>query len=129
MTARKSVMGQLVRLISILFWLVFALFLIDFAIGNRAEVFVVLRALRVAVPMPVYMVFFIGILTGVLLAVIATSGHRFKRFVERRQAERALKVTKAENESLRETVHAQGENQSKITAREEGDIRPPTSLT
>ena len=106
------------RLISFLFWLAVLVFLADFAVGNRSSVYVLLRAARVQIEVPVYAVFFAGIFTGLMFAGVVTGWLRLKAFVQRRKlARRAAAMQQAADTAQR--AHAEAAREvARLHARE-----------
>lgn len=106
------------RAISFFFWLAVLVFLADFAVGNRSSVYVLLRAMRVQVEVPVYAVFFAGIFTGLMFAGVVTGWMRLKAFIQRRKlARRADAMQQAANTAQR--AHAEAAREvARLHARE-----------
>lgn len=72
-----------------LFWVVFSLALIWLAVANRHGVTISLAPFDVSPPsIPLYLIFFFGILVGLLLAAGVTGWLRLRAFSDHRKVER-----------------------------------------
>lgn len=106
------------RLLKFLIWLLVAAVLIWLAISNRQPVFVNFMILRTSLETQLYVVFFAGILTGLLVAGSVTGWLRLKSFTARRKAERTVKAMETDMESLRETTFKAEEKATQASGRE-----------
>lgn len=72
-----------------LFWALFSLALIWLAVANRHGVTVSVAPLDIPeFNMPLYLIFFVGILVGLILAAGVTGWLRLRAFTKRRKVER-----------------------------------------
>ncbi|WND03329.1 hypothetical protein QGN29_02960 [Temperatibacter marinus] len=77
-----------------LFWVLFAALLVTVSLFNRDSVFIAVPFTDLSIESAVYIVFFSGIFTGVLLTGMALSWTRLKSFTTRRKAEREADLLK-----------------------------------
>lgn len=83
------------RLFSTLITLAFAAALIYVAVANRHLVTVFLAPTALALDLPVYLLFFAGLICGVVLSALVSARPRLRRFWRQRKAER--RAEKAES--------------------------------
>jgi uncharacterized integral membrane protein len=85
-------------------WLIFGVVLVAavvFAVGNRQTALVSLDPMPYTVEMPVYLLVFLAIATGILLMAATTGASQARRARRRRQAERDNARLRAENDRLK----------------------------
>lgn len=96
-------LGSLIRRV---FWFALALLLILFSISNRQHVVLSLEPFgALMAPVPVYLVLFLGIFIGLVIAGGVTGWLRLKGFARRRKAERRADYLEGQVSSLSEDVH------------------------
>ncbi len=96
-------LGSLIRRV---FWFALALLLILFSISNRQHVVLSLEPFGALVgPVPLYIVLFLGIFLGLLIAGGVTGWLRLKGFARRRKAERRAEQLEGQVSALSEDVH------------------------
>ena len=89
-----------------IFWFVLALLLILFAVSNRQNVVLSLEPFgALGEPVPVFLVLFLGIFIGLLIAGGVTGWLRLKGFARRRKAERRAGHLEDQVSALAEDVH------------------------
>ncbi|WP_417452002.1 hypothetical protein [Kordiimonas sp.] len=108
-------LGSLIRRI---FWVALAVLLILFAISNRQPVVLSLEPFgALMAPVPVYLVLFLGIFVGLLIAGGVTGWIRLKGFARRRKAERRAGHLEDQVSVLSEDVHKAHAKSSHETVR------------
>ncbi|MFC4349208.1 lipopolysaccharide assembly protein LapA domain-containing protein [Kordiimonas lipolytica] len=96
-------LGSLIRRI---FWFALALLLILFSVSNRQHVVLALEPFgALSVSVPLYLVLFLGIFVGLLIAGGVTGWLRLKGFARRRKAERRAGYLEDQVSALSEDVH------------------------
>ncbi len=75
----------MVRIVRLLLGLVLVLLIIDFAVANRAIVEISLAPLPLQFPLPVYMVFLLGLVIGALIGGLMLWLGAFSRMAEARR--------------------------------------------
>jgi len=98
------------RLIIFLIILLLALAVVPMVVANRHDVVVHIAALSVDVSLPLYLVFFVGLLAGVVLMGVVASSSRVKARLHALKAEREVKQLAARLRGYEEAEkdHEQG---------------------
>lgn len=103
----------------VLFWLFLLFIFADIAIGNRAPVFFLLRSMRFMVEIPVFVVFFVGLLFGVFLSLITHYSVVLKKQMRVRQLTQDNKGLSKEKEILQEKANQAEVNQAVLTQKDQ----------
>ena len=93
------------RFITVLLWIAIAVALIWVAISNRTPVLVGFAWTPWLIETKLYLVFFFGILIGLVIAGTVTGWFRLQSFVARRQAERRAKALEKDMDTLAEEAY------------------------
>lgn len=89
-----------------LFWLLFSVVLIWLSVANRAAVDIALTPFNYAVrDVPLFLIFFTGILVGLVLAAAVTGWLRLRAFTRHRKTERRADFLSEQVSELAETKH------------------------
>ncbi|SDD23829.1 lipopolysaccharide assembly protein LapA domain-containing protein [Kordiimonas lacus] len=96
---------SLASLIRRIFWILLALFLIYFSVNNRTPVDLRFAPFDVTFAVPAFLLVFVGIFIGLLLAAGVTGWLRLKGFARRRQAERRAAYLEDQVSALAEDAH------------------------
>lgn len=96
-------------------WAAVALVILYFSITNRHLVPVYLLPGYDSLPLPLYLIFFFGVFTGLITASLVTGWLRLKGFTARRKAERTAIEKTTEIESLQDELNDKRTQQMKET--------------
>lgn len=92
-------------LIRRLFWILLALALVFFSVNNRAPVQLSFEPFAFSFPVPAFLLIFIGIFIGLMLAAGVTGWLRLQGFARRRKAERRAAFLEDQVSALSEDAH------------------------
>ena len=114
-------------LIRRLFWILLALALVFFSVNNRAPVTLSFAPFGFSADVPAFLLIFIGIFIGLILAAGVTGWLRLKGFARRRKAERRASSLEDQVSALSEDAHkvrAEGAHESASETADRTDLLP-----
>ena len=112
------------RFLRILFWILVTVFLVWVSVSNRQPVFINFMVLNTSVETKVFVVYFLGIFTGLLMAGAVTGWLRLKGFVARRKAERQSEALRQDMATMQENLHKAESKSARTTPVEQIETRP-----
>lgn len=107
------------RLIRRLIWILIGLFLVIFAINNRADVELSFAPLSGSYLIPVWWILFAGIFIGFAVTASVASWLRLEGFARRRKAERRANYLNDQMAAMAEDAHEGRANRAHKAATEE----------
>ena len=112
------------RFLRIVFWILVTVFLVWVSVSNRQPVFINFMVLNTSIETKVFVVYFLGIFTGLLMAGAVTGWLRLKSFVARRKAERQSEALRQDMTSMQENLHRAEAQSARATTVEQVDTPP-----
>ncbi|NVJ98842.1 MAG: DUF1049 domain-containing protein [Alphaproteobacteria bacterium] len=96
---------SLASLIRRLFWIALAILLVFFSVNNRMPVQISFTPFELEMAIPAFLLVFVGIFVGLLLAGGVTGWLRLQGFARRRKAERRASYLEDQVSALSEDAH------------------------